>query len=159
MIDLVPITEQIAIMAADWRNANPEACRTPVFSTKDSQRDWFRSLKYKPHKYWAVMAGPQAVGIAGLTHVTDWSGEISLVLNPAKRGHGYGRAAAEALIGQGFDIMELFVIYGETYLCAPSNPFWHHILANYNPRWVRLPNRKLWQGKLYDSDYFSIRRI
>jgi RimJ/RimL family protein N-acetyltransferase len=159
MITLEPLTEDVAVMATEWRNASMDALRTLTPSTFESQRSFFYGLKDSPHKYFSIVVNDAVpVGMTGLTYLTEWSGEVSLLINPRRRGCGFGKAAVDALITHGFDIMDLKVIYGETYRCAESNPFWHHVLERYSPRWVTLPDRRLWKGQLYDSDYFSISR-
>lgn len=158
MIELTPLTEEVAIAAAEWRNYSPESCRTDKPSTVDTQKAWFARLEdSKDRVYWTVESDGIPVGIGGLTSLTDWSGEISIVLDPKARGKGIGKAAVDLLIEAGLG-MGLKVIYGEVYKCNPALHFWHHILEKYSPKWSWLPNRKMFQGDIYDSEYFSIRR-
>ena len=158
MIELTSLTEEVAIAAAEWRNYSPESCRTDKPSTPGGQMAWFSRLgTIEDMVYWTIENDGIPVGIGGLTSLNDWSGEISIVLDPQARGKGIGKSAVDLLIDAGLG-MGLKVIYGECYKCSPALPFWHHILEKYSPMWSWLPNRKVFQGEIYDSEYFSIRR-
>ena len=156
MIELKDLTEEVAIAAAGWRNDSPESCRTDKPSTVESQKDWFSKLNYRSDMvYWTVESNGIPVGIGGLTGITDWCAEISIVIDPTARGKGIGKTAVDLILEAGFG-MGLKVIYGEVYKCSPAMTFWHHILEKYSPKWSWLPNRKMFQGEIYDSEYFSI---
>lgn len=155
---LIPLTEEIAIQAAEWRNATPESCRTPILSSTDSQREWYKTLKSFPHRYWALW-DKKVIGLTGLVNISweNRSAEISIILDPGCKGKGLGRAAIDLLLDQGFNKMNLDVIYGECYLCNRNLGFWHKMFDE-KAKWVRLPDRKYWNGRYWDSDYFSIMR-
>ena len=158
MITLQPLTTDVALAAAEWRNRSIESCRTPEGSTVETQTNWYEHLDPKRHRYWSVYEGSTAVGLAGLTNISweNRSAEISIVLDPARRGKGMGKEAIEALMDHGFNRMNLDVIYGECYHCSPALPFWKKVMAS--ATWVTLPDRKYWNGKYWNADYFSVRR-
>jgi RimJ/RimL family protein N-acetyltransferase len=108
-------------------------------------------------RYWAVDADGTLIGMAGLTGI-EWENrisEVSLILDPAQRGKGYGEAALTLLLEQAFANLNLHIVYGECYECNSSVGFWRKMLPTYT---TTLPQRKYWQGKYYDSLYFSFMR-
>ena len=161
MILLHDLTKEVAIEAAAWRNASPESCRTPKPSTPEGQAEWFDRLPSLPHKYFQISYEDEIVGIGGMTYIcpVNNTAEISIVLNPQRRGDGFGREAVNAILRFGFDALNIDVIYGECYLCSKSIGFWLKVLSSENDvRWSILPDRKFWRGRYWDSLYFSIRR-
>jgi RimJ/RimL family protein N-acetyltransferase len=154
VIELKPLTKEVAIMAAAWRNANPQALRTETTSTKASQLRFWRNLRKLPHKYWGIYSNGEAVGICGLTNITKRDAEISLMIDPAVRAKGLGTQALRLLIIEGF--YEVEQLYGEVYYCNTAMEFWKKVLKGDNVRWSTLPDRKYWNGRYWDSLYFSI---
>jgi RimJ/RimL family protein N-acetyltransferase len=158
MIELKPLTKKVAIMAAAWRNFNLQALRTETPSTKASQLRFWRNLGKSPHKYWGIYVNNKAVGMGGLTNITKRDAEISLILDPKSRGCGYGKAAVNLLLVGGLEDWGLDFIYGEVYRCNKALGFWKKVLKRYNVRWSTLPDRKYWNNRWWDSEYFSIGR-
>ena len=108
-------------------------------------------------RFWAVEADGVFVGMIGLAGI-QWEnriGEISLVLDPAQHGKGYGEASLNLLLEQGFGNLNLLTICGECYECSPAIGFWKHMLPTYM---TMLPKRKYWKGKHYNSMYFCFMR-
>jgi RimJ/RimL family protein N-acetyltransferase len=158
VIEFKNLTKDVAIRAAAWRNANLQALRTNLPSTRASQLRFWRNLRKSPHKYWGIYSDNEAVGIAGLTNITEGDAEISLLIDPMKRIQGLGGRAVTVLLYIGFNQMKLDFIYGECYLCNTACEFWKKIIRGDNVRWSTLPDRKYWEGNWYDSIYFSIAR-
>jgi len=98
------------------------------------------------------------MGMGGITNI-QWEnklGEISLIINPTLQGKGYGIEAVDMLLHEAFDNLGLKTVFGECYYCNEAVEFWLKIADKYKGSTAVLPNRKLWQGKFYDSLYFSI---
>lgn len=145
----------------DWRNATRESLRTPHLLTEAMQERFAAEVvdnQASPHRYFAIIAGG-LIGMGGLTHISwiDGIAEISLILNPSQTSKGYGRDAAEALLDEAFGRMRLLTVCGEVYCCNdPGVTFWQRFCVDYDGMWARLPRRKWWDGKLWDSLYFTI---
>jgi RimJ/RimL family protein N-acetyltransferase len=60
------------------------------------------------------------------------------------------------LLDEAFNKMNLKTVTGECYKCNPGLDFWYRVIEKYNGHKTILPNRKFWNGKYYDSLYFSI---
>ena len=82
--------------------------------------------------------------------------EISLILDPKQAGKGIGKESVVLLLEEAFGNMGLKTVFGECYECNDAVEFWKKEVAKYKGFETRMPNRKLWKGKFYDSYYFSI---
>lgn len=156
-----------------WRNECLESLRTPYPSTKEMQEDFYRNVicnPNSPHRYWAIRESGEInkigfadslVAFGGLTFI-EWENrlvQISLIVNPRYRKIGVGEVAVAALLDKAFNYLNLKTVCGECYYCNSAIDFWGKMLNKYNcdfDNGVRLPNRKYWNGKYYDSLYFSI---
>ncbi|MHC4464580.1 MAG: GNAT family N-acetyltransferase [Planctomycetota bacterium] len=83
-------------------------------------------------------------------------GEISLLIFPPSRKQGYGEEAAELLLDQAFNYLNLKTVCGECYDCNQALCFWQKIIKKYHAYETMLPNRKFWAGHPWASTYFSI---
>jgi RimJ/RimL family protein N-acetyltransferase len=162
MISLQPITQFGCELARQWRNRTPEALRTPFPLTTIQQEGFFNNLQNRnsPNRYWQVedteVVNP--VGLVGLTNI-EWengNSEISLIVDPDARGKGIGSEAVSLILAEGFDNMRLHCIYGEVYFSNPNSPFWEKVANKYGGYKTFLPDRKYWDGRHWDSLYFSI---
>lgn len=148
-------------MVREWRNRNLEGLRTPFPLTEEQQDTFYDEVvcdRSLPLRYWAVREGGKLVGMVGLTDL-DWyagSGEVSLITDPSCRGKGYGSGAFDLLLQEAFGQLGLNTVWGECYECNPAIGFWHKMCAKYGAYTTKLPRRKRWAGKLWDSLYFSI---
>lgn len=163
MIRLMPITRENCQKARVWRNEVREALRTPIMLTEQMQDDFFDSIsrnKNSEDNYWEVHGDgyPSFLGLAGLT---DWEranslAEISLFLNPQYRRKGIGATAVDLVLEEAFNSMNLHQVLGECFYCNPCLPFWEKITRRYGGTGLVLPDRKYWEGKYWNSYYFSI---
>jgi RimJ/RimL family protein N-acetyltransferase len=99
--------------------------------------------------------------MAGLTDISPENGsaEISLIVAPRYRHSGtrYGSRTVEAILVEAFMRMRLETVYGEVYTCnTDAVVFWKTIAERLSAYTTTLPRRKFWNGKLWDSLYFSI---
>lgn len=108
------------------------------------------------------------VGMGGLTYI-QWENriaEISLILDPAQRGKGFGEQAVDLLLEQAFDRLGLKTVVGEVYGCNTEGiRFWAKMVDKYRPKdepkwqtippFVRLHNRKFWKGQFWPGEYFE----
>ena len=150
-----------------WRNCSLETLRTPMPLTWDQQEDFYLNEicnKDSHHRYWVFAestwtAVPVAFG--GITNI-QWEnriGEISLILDPSKRGEGLGTKAAHLLLDQAFNYLNLDTVFGECYGNNKTGlSFWEAITKKYGGATTSLPRRKYWSGKTHDSLYFTITR-
>ncbi len=97
--------------------------------------------------------------VGGLTniHWINRNVEISLIVNPKMQRKGVGARCVDMLLEEAFDKMGLKTVYGETYSCNPAGVcFWNKVCDKDKAYKTSLPNRKYWDGKFWDSMYFSI---
>jgi RimJ/RimL family protein N-acetyltransferase len=144
-----------------WRNASLDTLRTPFPLTREQQEAWYRDEicnRNSRSRFWAIVdTNNLLVGYGGIENI-QWEnsiGEISLLIDPKRRGHGYGRDGALEIINEGFNRLGLRTIYAECYMSNPAVSFWRDIYSNFNGTEAILPNRKYCGGKYYDSAYFS----
>ena len=152
-------------LVRDWRNQALSTLRTPFALTVEMQQDFYKNVicnRNSPHRYWAVRqqltCSAPLVAMVGLTNIQWENGlaEISLIVDPKKARQGIGLAAVRLALDQAFDILGLKTVCGEVYHCNPAHPFWQVALArNGGYASVLLPRRKFWDGRLWDSDYFT----
>ena len=147
-----------------WRNQLMEIHRTPMMLTEEMQEKFYHEVvcnRDAKSRWWAFYSRDNLVGFGGLLNI-EWENglaEVSLILSPQARGKGYGEAAVEMLLAEGFDNMGLLTIYGECYECnAERWGFWQKLVEKYGGHATTIPRRKRWQGKLYDSLHFSFWR-
>ena len=145
-----------------WRNQHLEGLRTPFPLTEEQQEVFYANVvcdRDLPLRYWAVRneAG-KIVAMVGLTDL-DWyagHGEVSLITDPSKPKQGIGSGALDLLLHEAFAQMGLQTVWGECYECNPAIGFWHKVCERHGAYMTRLPRRKRWAGKLWDSLYFAI---
>jgi RimJ/RimL family protein N-acetyltransferase len=152
-----------------WRNEALETLRTPYPLTVSQQGTFYRDVvcdRNSPHRYWAivrtvdnpiqgVVSESDFIGMGGITNI-QWEnriGEISLIIDPARRGKGEGGKAVDLLLGNAFNCLNLQTVFGE---CYKSNPAWGFWQKLNNAYLTDLPKRKYFDGKYWDSLYFSI---
>jgi len=128
--------------------------------TIDNQQEFYDEVtnRYTPHRYFSLYDGPDFIGLGGITNI-QWenrTGEISLIINPVFRKKGHGGRAVSLLLDEGFNRLGLKTITGEVYLCNKAVAFWENMSELYNGYQTTLPRRKFWDGRYWDSMYFSI---
>jgi len=144
-----------------WRNKMPGVLRTPYLLTKEQQEHFYQNVvcdRNSRLRFWSLRNDNNSlIGLAGLINI-EWENglaEISLIFDPDCIGKGYGPHAVQLLLAEGFNNLGLATIYGECYECNPAVGFWEHMVEKYGGYSTKLPRRKRWEGKLYDSLYFS----
>lgn len=201
---LEPLTLDQCQKVRIWRNECLETLRTPYPLTESQQEAFYRDVvcdRNSPHRYFAIVREVSKedyiksgrkdikwediidfafIGMGGIANI-DWInriGEISLIIDPERRGKfrgegrgedkGEGEKAADLLLDQAFNYLNLQTVYGECYWCnEAAKSFWRKISNKYFCRetynigdmvtnCVNLPNRKFWKGRYYNSLYFSI---
>lgn len=150
-----------------WRNGNREILRTPYFLTEEMQERFYSDVvsnRLSNARFYAISNElPYAekhsdlVGYCALNPIIWESsiGEIALEISPEFRKQGIGKEAVGLLLNEGFNVLGLKTIYGECYMGEAKN-FWLKIIDKYNFTTARLPNRKYYDGRYYDSIYFSL---
>ncbi len=161
-MDLRPPTMRDCLVAWQWRKTCRESLRTCYDISIPEQREFFwetvrpyhRDNEDAPvHIYWSIYRQQVFIGLTGITYI-DWANshaEISLIIDPVEQGKGYGKEAVDDVLKWARNGPCLNVIYGECFLCSPSVKFWQKISDSF----TILPQRKLWDGKYWDSLYFT----
>jgi RimJ/RimL family protein N-acetyltransferase len=109
-------------------------------------------------RFWGIWAGDRFIGCGGY-HPIQWEnrlGEISLIFDPEQRGFGYGGQAMSLLLAKAFNELNLQTVCGECYDCNHAIDFWIKIVEQYNAYQTTLVKRKYYDGRYWDSLYFSI---
>lgn len=168
---LAALTLAQALKVLKWREGLSHTLRTSHPLTEQEQTLFYRDVITNPgapHRYFAIMGDPvnkidNYLGMGGLTHISweNGSAEISLILDPEYRGHGFGEKAVGLLLGEAFSHLRLHSVYGECYGCSPALKFWQGVGPSFSEYlWssTTLPHRKFYQGKYFDSFYFTWRK-
>ena len=140
-----------------WRNDARNTLRTTGFSTIDIQEKFIENIDQKVHRYFSFY-DPDLVAFGGLTYI-QWENriaEISLIVDPDMVRHGVGSDCVDMLLDEAFNKLNLKTVFGECYKSNPAHEFWFRATQKYGGTTTILPNRKFWNGKHYDSLYFSI---
>jgi RimJ/RimL family protein N-acetyltransferase len=163
-IRLATLTDADAEPTARWREAARANLRTPYVRSVEEQRAFIAGLPAHrmEYRYWAVqvprLSGEwQTVGIAGLSPICWENGiaEVSLVLDPARIGKGYGGQALRLLLSEAFDNLRLTQVVAEVYAHNPALGFWEKQAGRWGATRVVLPARKFWNFKYHDGIYFA----
>ncbi len=155
-----------------WRNGYLSSGRTPYRLTKEMQSTFYDDVvcnRDSCHRYWGIHEDckdlqpdeecSHLIGMGGIVNI-QWEnsiGEIGLLIRPTWRNKGCGKQAVSLFLDQAFNHLGLKTVFGECY-CSnmDSIKFWLRIIKQYSGRCSELPNTKFWNGKYYNSLYFSI---
>ncbi len=146
-----------------WRNQTLVSLRTPYPLTREQQEHFYHNIvcdRNHNSRWWSVYDEGNLVGFAGITDI-EWEnrlGQISLIVDPEQQGKGYGKQSLAMLLEEGFGNLGLLTIYGECYECNPAIGFWEKMFDeqdNNHAYKTMLPNRKRWNGRMYNAMYFS----
>ena len=142
-----------------WRNQCLSTLRTPFPLTKEQQEQWYRDEicnRSSRSRFWGIEEKGQLVGYGGIENI-QWEhriGEISLLINPAEHGRGYGMKAAQEIITQAFNSLNIHTVFAECYENNLARTFWDKVFANgYR---TLLPNRKYDRAVYVNSLYYSM---
>ena len=163
VLRLLPLTSEDAEQARVWRN-DPRVrpgLRTTDMVTREQQRAFAERLladRSSPHRYWSVVDERGLVGMAGLTDIrwADGCAEISLLLDPDREDPETRGQAVELVLVEAFDRLRLLTVYAECYESNPAIQFWNDLAARMGAPIARLPRRKWWDGRLWDSQCYAI---
>lgn len=164
MVKLDCLTERDVQKVRIWRNIVLETLRTPYFLTQSMQENFYKNVVCNPSsncRFFAVRGqyDVDLIGMIGLTNI-QWenrNAEISIIIDPEKRKKGFGSIAIDLLFDVGFYNLNLHMIYGEAYKTNHHNiSFWEGIIKKYDGYSTILPERKYYDGRYYNSIYFSI---
>ena len=151
-----------------WRNDTMASLRTPFLLTEEMQEQFYAEVICNRHvnaRYWGIWIETDPdnqieeafIGLTGIENI-QWEnriGEIALIISPDSYGMGYGTEAVTMLLDKGFNHLNLDNIFGECYLSSPAIDFWVHLVDKRQGYKTILSNRKYFDGKYYDSLYFS----
>ena len=146
-----------------WRNESLDTLRTPFPLTKEQQEEWYKNEicnRLSRSRFWAVdeeLRG-KLVGYGGIENI-QWEnsiGEISLLVDPSKRGFGIGQEAAYLIITEAFNRLNINTVFAECYTSNPAMNFWHNVSMSFNGTETILPRRKYLNGVYYDSMIYTM---
>lgn len=145
------------------RNEDISFLRTPYFLTEKMQDEFYESIisnrNYNGRFYSFLDDSDKCVGYGAINPI-QWEnriGEIGLMIFSTERKKGLGEQALKELLSTAFNRLNLHTVYGEYYECG-NTQFWEKVLKDIPHYETTLKNRKFWDGKYWDSVYFSIER-
>jgi RimJ/RimL family protein N-acetyltransferase len=148
--------------ARKWRLETRYGLRTPYIVAPEQQDRMYDRLTSDPApraRYWAVRQDDgSCVAIAGLIPI-QWENklaEIALLTDPGLTQQGVGTTSVDLVLEEAFDHMGLATVVAECYECNDATHFWRKMAARHDscvP--TKLPRRKFWEGKLWDSLYIT----
>lgn len=176
---LEPLSVEQMEQVRVWRNQVPETLRTPYPLTAEMQEHYYKTIiceRQSTTRYFGLWETvtmqlqvgshdtcpkdkDMFVGYGGVENIS-WetrNGEISLLIRPGYRGNGYGKAAVKIILDHAFCVLNLDTVYGECYKSGPWG-FWDKLCKESNTYVTILPRRKFWEGRYWDSIYFSFNR-
>jgi ribosomal-protein-alanine N-acetyltransferase len=131
-------------------------CRQFEPLTKRQHYQWFESLHERADvKMYAVMLNKQLLGVCGLTSI-DWvnrRAEFSLYIDPDGHGLGFGSTALDMLLRVGFNVLNLNLVWGESFDGNPAMKMFERIGFKREGTRRQFYYRK---GKYVDAHLFSI---
>ncbi|HIJ71134.1 MAG TPA: GNAT family N-acetyltransferase [Planctomycetes bacterium] len=158
------LTKDDCEQARIWRNECLVSLRTPYPLTKEQQEQFYHDVicnRNSPHRYWGIHEDGVFIGMGGLTNIA-WESrqaEISLILDPAKRGECRGKQAVYLLLDRAFNYLNLDLVYGECYYANTTGQhFWKTIVGDYHGKSSDLRKGKYWNGKTSMTMYFDIEK-
>ena len=154
----LPDLEQVR----QWRNEQTSMLRTPFLLTQEQQETFYRDVvsnRQANARYWGIREKDILIGMSGIENI-QWEnrlGEISLLLIPGGM-RKYGTKALKLLLHKGFMNMNMENIFAEVYECNPHLHFWMSMVEKYDTCFVRLPNRKYYNGEYWSSYYINFNK-
>ena len=146
---------KLAKLVQRWRAADGTAgSRTNHVITPAEQFWWWLVRRHKTGGYWGVLYKGEWVAMMGLQHITDFSAEISLIVNPDLRGRHIGQYCLDELLRIGHEELGLYRVWGEVYECNRYIGWWRKEIARRKADSMVLPRRKCFEGMWYDSLVF-----
>lgn len=159
-----------------FRAQYPESLRTAFPLTLEQQQAWYQQVvcnRSANARYWGIEIQkkftklgfgaldeekPVLIGMGGVENIQDSNrlAEMSLLIDINWK-HLQRDAAIETL-REGFNRYNLENIYTEDYECSRDFQGWLDFSNEFKARIARLPNRKFWDGKYYDSMYANFNR-
>lgn len=133
-ITLRTLTLAECLQVREWRQA-PDVLpmlRTGAQTVEEQTEFYWDHIRggSTRHRFYALAAQDVFIGMGGLTYLDrrPGVGEISLLIGPAWRRAGYGTAAVDALLAEGFGTLGLQSVVGECYRANPARRFWERLL-------------------------------
>ena len=164
--------EHMPLILAE-REKIPETLRTPYKLTLEMQLDWYEKeicnrdsrTRYFALKDKVTMADNITdnviIGIGGIEHI-EWENsraEISLMIFEKYQRKGNGTEAVQLILDHAFNRLNLNTVWGECYLSSSAVKFWAGMIRKYDAYSITLPDRKFYDGRYWDSLYFSFERL
>jgi GNAT superfamily N-acetyltransferase len=162
LIEIGPLSREDMEIIRGWRNKCPETLRTPYFLTEEMQAAYYDQVicnRASTTRYWAFGQDTGLVGMGGIENI-QWEnriGELSVLVNPEKRGKGFGKQIVHEILNQAFNFLNLENVFAECYYCGNIS-FWEKVIEKYNPENTLLRGRKYYKGKYFDSLYMTFNR-
>jgi RimJ/RimL family protein N-acetyltransferase len=145
------------------RNNVLETLRTPFPLTLEQQFEYYDKVicdRNGTTRYFGIYDNEDFIGYGGLEHISQYNrdAEISVLIFSKYRQKGYGAKAVDLILDYGFSFLNLNFIYGEVYACA-NQGFWKKIIDKYKADNTVLPVRKYYNGRYWDSLYFTFNQV
>jgi len=123
LIEIGPLSREDMEIIRGWRNKIPETLRTPYFLTEEMQEAYYDQVicnRASTTRYWAFkqdsgFIAEELIGMGGIENIS-WEnsiGELSVLVNPEKRGKGFGKQIVHEILNQAFNFLNLENVFAE----------------------------------------------
>ena len=139
------------------RNLTMKSLRSQSATPVDfeHQEAWLHSMTASDDYYYVFRSKFNCAGYCGLNDIDHINGtaEISLLIFEKCRKRHYGESSVNDLLRIAFQVHKLQTVYAEVYTTTSNCAFWEK--CGFIKEGI-LRNRKMWDGKYYDSIMLSI---
>lgn len=124
-VKLLPLEPSSSMILRGWRNDERvfRWCRQNEEISLAKHERWFNSLPDRDDvRMYGAYADGELVGVCGLTSIDLYNrrAEFSLYIGPEHQGNGYGFAALYELLYKAFKILDLNLVWGESFDGNPA---------------------------------------
>lgn len=158
-MNLEPLTLDIAIEAARWRNEQPRQLRTHGHTEEEGQREWFNNQRNdNTQMWWAIVEDGEAIGYCGVQFI-NWlnrNGEISFLMAPEHQDKW--AMAFQLFLWTLFEVTPLHTVWAEVYTCSENVADWNQAHFDHHCERGFMPCRKHLDGEYYGADMYTFWR-
>lgn len=141
-----------------WREGKEYMLRSETNITDYSQKQWFETVVSNRNSNFRFFAIENESGVMvgycalEIDFRNGWA-EIGLLIGDDYQNQGYGLKTIPLLLEKAFNEYRLNHLVYECYECNPSIEFWHKVGKRYNAIESKIPMRKFYNGKFFNSLY------
>lgn len=169
------LTLKDAQLIREWRNESEgNIYRTPYYITYDMQEKWYDvniNNRNSKARFWGVYEDVRVkdeddffdctqtifLGCVGIENI-QWENSIGEISYMVMNNEYDNSKIFRGLLNKAFNSLGLRNVFSEVYTCSPELKFWRDMAMEYEAFETLLPDRKLYDGKYYDSFYINFNK-